>query len=510
MLYKGVNSIHSQNKISKPDDPNISRAGRMRSTGFYIADSTSLEDFRMFRSASLFSGCGGMDYGILSSRKFTIEFANEILPVPALTYSRNFHAHLKSLGEFAYTGSSTMFNCDVANVDFDLNQKVEVLFGGPPCQDFSVVRGPPQERKGIEVKRGKLYEHFIRGLRKLQPLAFVFENVPGLVNANGGHAYASILEDFENLTVRWHDVQRDLNIPNGNGPPQGYYLLFNKIVNSAHLGVPQSRRRLIVVGIRKDVLRASDLSEAKSAFSDELYGNRLLVKFPLTPIEAFEGRPLQELNEKYIQVMEAYKGIESEVVTSKAAKWKSSVWRNLKFDIIADYKTLNKIECAEQELEEAFKAHQSVLKELGYAGTNVASLNLVDGTNAISDSSKHKYSGVIDRLRMIPPGENHEFVEGTKWSVNGKGMSLIYRRLSPIKPSYTVVAFGGGGTWGYHYERERSVLTNRERARLQTFPDNFEFAGTTAQIRAQIGEAVPPLLAKRISNALHAVLVRYC
>jgi len=103
---------------------------------------------------------------------------------------------------------------------------------------------------------------------------------------------------------------------------------------------------------------------------------------------------------------------------------------------------------------------------------------------------------------MIPPDMNHEFVNGTQWHVNGRGMSLIYRRIHPLKPAYTVVAFGGGGTWSYHYERDRAVLTNRERARLQTFPDDFLFNGNRSQIRAQIGEAVPPLFAKRLGAIL--------
>ncbi|MEQ6360498.1 DNA cytosine methyltransferase [Thermoanaerobacter thermohydrosulfuricus] len=85
-------------------------------------------------------------------------------------------------------------------------------------------------------------------------------------------------------------------------------------------------------------------------------------------------------------------------------------------------------------------------------------------------------------------------------------MSLIYRRIHPLKPSYTVVAYGGGGTWGYHYRRNRGKLTNRERARLQTFPDTFLFKGTSSEVRAQIGEAVPPLLGKKIARAVKLIL----
>jgi DNA (cytosine-5)-methyltransferase 1 len=109
-------------------------------------------------------------------------------------------------------------------------------------------------------------------------------------------------------------------------------------------------------------------------------------------------------------------------------------------------------------------------------------------------------------MRRIPFDENHEFVRGTKWEVEGRGISLVYRRLHPLKPSYTIVAYGGGGTHGYHYDRDRATLTLREKARLQTFPDTFLFSGSKTEIRAQIGEAVPPLAAKRLAQALAEVL----
>ena len=109
-------------------------------------------------------------------------------------------------------------------------------------------------------------------------------------------------------------------------------------------------------------------------------------------------------------------------------------------------------------------------------------------------------------MKRIPPGRNHDFVRDTKWHVEGRGISLIYRRPFPLRPAPTVVAFGGGGTWGYHYKRYRGKLTNRERARVQTFTDDFRFLGSESKIRGQIGEAVPPLLAVRIASALVDIL----
>ena len=101
-------------------------------------------------------------------------------------------------------------------------------------------------------------------------------------------------------------------------------------------------------------------------------------------------------------------------------------------------------------------------------------------------------------LKLIPPGGNYKDVPQHK---NKNWMSLIYKRLDPNQPSPTIVALGGGGTWGYHYAEPR-MLTNRERARIQTFPDNFIFEGTPSKVRMQIGNAVPPLGAKVIAEAV--------
>jgi DNA (cytosine-5)-methyltransferase 1 len=105
----------------------------------------------------------------------------------------------------------------------------------------------------------------------------------------------------------------------------------------------------------------------------------------------------------------------------------------------------------------------------------------------------------IKMLKAIPPGGNYkDLPKGLK--VKGL-MSNIYRRLHPNEPSVTIIANGGGGTWGYHHKEPRS-LTNRERARLQTFPDNFVFIGTIGEVRTQIGNAVPPLGAKVIAESI--------
>lgn len=111
---------------------------------------------------------------------------------------------------------------------------------------------------------------------------------------------------------------------------------------------------------------------------------------------------------------------------------------------------------------------------------------------------------VVDRLKHIKPGENAwnaKLPDNLKLNVTGAKISQIYKRLDPTKPSYTVTGSGGGGTHVYHWSENRA-LTNRERARLQTFPDDFIFYGNKQSVRRQIGMAVPPRGAKVIFEAI--------
>jgi len=100
---------------------------------------------------------------------------------------------------------------------------------------------------------------------------------------------------------------------------------------------------------------------------------------------------------------------------------------------------------------------------------------------------------VIERLKHIKPGENAwtaDLPDDLVLNVKGAKMSMIYKRLDPDKPAYTVTGSGGGGTHVYHWDEPRA-LTNRERARLQTFPDDYVFCGSKESVRRQIGMAVP-------------------
>lgn len=124
--------------------------------------------------------------------------------------------------------------------------------------------------------------------------------------------------------------------------------------------------------------------------------------------------------------------------------------------------------------------------------------------DAFNNEATKQSDIVVKRLMCIKPGENAftaNIPEELQLKVKGAKISQIYKRLDPAKPSYTVTGSGGGGTHIYHWEEPRA-LTNRERARLQTFPDTYEFIGTKEGVRKQIGMAVPCKGAKIIFESI--------
>lgn len=125
-------------------------------------------------------------------------------------------------------------------------------------------------------------------------------------------------------------------------------------------------------------------------------------------------------------------------------------------------------------------------------------------SDAFNNERTRQSDTVVRRLEHILPGQNAftaDLPEELQLNVRGAKISQIYKRLDPEKPSYTVTGSGGGGTHIYHWAEPRA-LTNRERARLQTFPDNYEFIGNKEGVRKQIGMAVPCRGAKLIFEAI--------
>ena len=136
-------------------------------------------------------------------------------------------------------------------------------------------------------------------------------------------------------------------------------------------------------------------------------------------------------------------------------------------------------------------------------GTYVSSGDALAGVEVVTANNEHQ--SIKDKTRqileLIPEGKNFSAIDPAH-PLYVKGMiSHVYRRLDRTKPSTTIIAGGGGGTWGYHFSEPRP-LTNRERARLFGYPDDFLFIGSITEVRRQIGNSVPPVAARRIAEHL--------
>lgn len=335
----------------------------------------------VFKYGELFSGPGGLSLGAFSSKaigadgtRYEIEheWANDYDQDSCLTYIKN----------LCPQRPNSVICGDVRNLNIDSLERIDAFSYGFPCNDFSVVG----EQKGFNGDFGPLYTYGVKVLNRFRPKFFVAENVSGLSSANKGDAFKKILLDLAHA---------------GNG-----YNIVPHLYKAEEYGVPQTRHRIIIVGIDKSL----GLSYKVPA---PTHKNR-----PVTSKEALEDPPITE--------------------------------------------------------------------------------------GAYNNELKRQSTVVVERLKYIKPGQNvwtADLPDHLKLNVKSARLSQIYKRLDPDKPSYTMTAAGGGGTHGYHYSEPRA-LTNRERARIQTFPDSFWFEGKIESVRKQIGMAVPPRLASVIFTAI--------
>jgi len=201
---------------------------------------------------SLFAGAGGLDYG-LAKAGHKILWANDFDPDSCATYSKN-------IGKHIVCG-------DVKTIDASTIPEADVLVGGFPCQGFSVAN----KFRSEDDKRNELYLEFLRILREKKPKWFVAENVSGIMSLGGGDVFRMIISDFESSEYR---VQYRLE-------------------NMADFGVPQTRKRVIILGTRSDLAEELNLLHPKQTHSRN--GDQQL------PIWRTMGQALDELTKEDVQ-----------------------------------------------------------------------------------------------------------------------------------------------------------------------------------------------------------------
>ena len=334
----------------------------------------------------LFCGAGGLSYGFEKAGvNILLGIDNDAM---ALKVFEKNHKNAKSI-----CGDITQLHYnDIKELIGDTT--IDLIIGGPPCQGMSL-SGP----RKFDDPRNKLYLSYIRFVQEIKPKAFVIENVPGLVSLFKGQIKNSIIERLTNL-----------------GYKVGY-----RILCAADYGVPQSRKRVVFVGLKKeffdfDRIKEEDMVTCEMALSD------------LPPL-------IDSLGEDP-----------------------------------AEYETLPQNE------------YQKLMRK-----------NSVQVRNHIAAAHSEKVRSII---ALVPDGGNYKDLPDEYR--NTRNFHVAWTRFRSDKPAPTIDT---GHRHHFHYKYNR-VPTVRECARLQSFPDDFIFEGNKTQQFRQVGNAVPPIMAKAIAEAL--------
>jgi DNA (cytosine-5)-methyltransferase 1 len=386
-------------------------------------------------------------------------------------------------------------------------RRPDIVIAGPPCQAFSRLGRAKLNKVSDEGFRGDprnlLYRQFLAAVERWQPRAFVMENVPGMLTV-GGINYADIVCS-ELAAIGYHT---------------GYALL-----NSVWYGTPQLRERLFFIGVREDLgLRPvapptafqTDLPEGYSRplrevprflpFGGEWVRDLGQLPVPASPHEAAAVTVREALDDlpELTDHLTAGRGARGDFrrhlpYRSGPGSWYGALMRGWPgFPLPSgvedhairrtprDYETFRRMKPGDR-FPEALAIARSIRDD------ELARLQARGAAPAPGTQEWGEFEA-----RFVPPYDEHDFPD--KW-----------RKLIPDRSSWTVPAHLAKDSYSHiHYDSAQArMISIREAARLQSFPDAFLFTGNMGDCFRQIGNAVPPLLARAVAEAVLAVL-RLC
>lgn len=310
-------------------------------------------------------------------------------------------------------------------IDAELGkQKVDLVIGGPPCQAYSVA-GRARDPKGMaDDPRNHLYKYYVEFLKRYKPKMFVFENVPGILSANNGQYLDLIFEAVK----------------------EAGYELDKRVLNAKNFGVLQDRKRVIIIGWKKN----------------------LKLKYP-----NFENK---------VNQYEVLKDLFSDLpkINSGQGEWGVSKYSKKTNDYLESTKIRNGIDFTTQHISR-------------FNNENDLEIYKIAVEKWVNEGKRLNYAELPQRL--IKHSNTKSFVNRFQ-VVNHKGVA------------HTVVAhICADGHYYIHPDiKQNRSITVREAARIQSFPDDYFFEKSRTTAFKQIGNAVPVLMAEGIANKIKEMI----
>ena len=370
-------------------------------------------------AVDLFAGAGGMTLGF-EQAGFDVLASVEIDPIHCATHEYNFPMWTAICASVIDISGE-----DIRNRSQIGDREVDVVFGGPPCQGFSIIG-----KRDFDDPRNELVLHFMRLVTELKAKYFVMENVKGLTLSNHQHFMDEIIEKFE----------------------QNNYKILKpyQVLNASHFGVPQNRERLFLIGCRQDLtLPHYPLPITKPAKAKRI--SKALIDLPNGPTVDNAIADLPDISE-YPELMKR----DWCVVEMQPPQ---SVYGQCLRGLRSDQSDLSYPRCYDSNL----------------LTSSIATVHNPTSIARFRSTANGEIEKISRFLKLDPDGICNTLRAGTP---GDRGAFTAPRPIHPYMPR---------------------CITVREAARLHSYPDWFRFHSTKWHGFRQIGNSVPPLLARSVA-----------
>ena len=389
------------------------------------------------------------------------------------------------------------------------NKKEFLLIGGPPCQAYSLVGRARNQGISNKDHRVHLYKEYLRIIAKHHPAVFVMENVKGLLSAKVDNIMMFELIKDDLKCPR--NVYPEFNSPNykvysfvkepDEYDSKGFPLYKNDkdyLIRTEKYGVPQRRHRVILLGIREDIT----LKGFKTLKQIENETNLIQVIGSLPEIRSGIAREIVGANEKDKNIYQSIKNNKTnwtEAIFGYINKLDSTLTEQFEGLIDSDNQGANFLSFSLNEVDNPI--YDSWYKDELLNGV----LNHESRTHLKEDLGRYLFSSLYLKKKGEFPRLNDYplwLLPKHKNAIKGDKFADRFRTQKPYQAATTITShISKDGHYFIHYDPSQCrSLTVREAARIQTFPDNYYFCGSRTHQYHQVGNAVPPYLAKQLAE----------